>query len=156
MIKRILLFSMLITFSITGCGKSTESESKELSTIDMSVSDGTITYAKYELTNGPDNEKGIRVYYTYTHKSDQVGYPDSTFDVKAFQNNEELEWAYTWSGNDCEDNMQKGIQKDETLEVAKQYKLQNTTSPVTLHVNEFANYNNKNYQEMVIEIDQTQ
>lgn len=154
MIKRILLIGVLLTLSITGCGKSTKSESKELSTINMNVSDGSISYEKYELTDGPDTEKGIRVYYTYTHKSDQAGYPDSTFDVKAFQNNKELEWAYTWAGNDYEDNMQKEIQKDETIEVAKQYKLENTTSPVTLHVNEFANHKNKDYQEMVIDIAQ--
>lgn len=159
--KSMIIITTILCLSITACGGSTatasptnvESNAVE-STINMTVGDGTIVYEKYELTDGPDGEKGIRVYYTYTHKSNESGYPDSTFDVKAYQKDEELKWVYTWDRNDSEKNMEKEIKKGESIEVAKQYELLDTTSSVILHVNEFANYKNKDYQEMVIDITQ--
>lgn len=157
--KKILLITVTISMSLTGCSSSAsaqtsltpiESQTAEAS-INMTSDDGVISYAKYELTEH-DGEKGIRVYFSYTHKSDEDSYPDSAFTVEAFQDKTKLDWAYTWDSHDSEGNMQKLVSTNSTVEVAKQFKLVDVTTPVTLRVLESPGFNDSPKQEITINI----
>lgn len=94
----------------------------------------TYTYVKNEVVG---NE--ILIYFTYTNESGSTSYPDSSLNVKSFQNGIELTGLMSGWDNvpAAEENASKSIQNNTTVEVAFRYQLADNTD-VTLEITPFS------------------
>lgn len=121
-----------------------ESEKKDeikVEKINLDNSEGTLVYTKHELTTDYEDKPAIRVYFDYTNKKEENSYAQMTFYPQVFQNGVECEMGISMEENEAEENSIKEIQKGTTLNVAFLYTLQDSESPVTLHVEDQSSEN---------------
>ncbi len=121
-----------------------ESEKKDeikVEKINLDNSEGTLVYTKHELTTDYEDKPAIRIYFDYTNKKEENSYAQMTFYPQVFQNGVECEIGISLEENEAEGNSIKEIQKGTTLNVAFLYTLQDSESPVTLHVEDQSSEN---------------
>ena len=156
------LSALMIMASLWGCGGSTasdnedtekaagtnageEAEEQEESAADPKVeqinldnAEGSLIYIRHELAQDYNGSNAVRIYFTYTNKSDETKTAQSTFYPQVFQNGVECEFTMGdfMKENEAESNLSKELMKDASLEVAFLYTLQDTVNPVVLRVND--------------------
>lgn len=122
--------------------KDTEEESTEKETrveqINIENTEGSLVYARHELTKDYNGADAVRIYFTYTNKSAETKTAQSTFYPQVFQNG--IECGFTTGDfmepNEAESNLAKELMKDSSLEVAFIFTLQDITNPVILKVSD--------------------
>lgn len=159
--KSMVIITTILCLSITGCSGSTATasptnvESKAIeSSINMDITDSMISYDKFEILEN-EGTPVLRVYLTYTNNADKDSCAMDEYYINVYQNKIQCDSAFLSDENVASDNMTKGVLKDGSLQVAAEYKLQDTTSPVTLSVEPCFN-DDFAKQEMVIDITQGQ
>lgn len=158
--KSFVIIATIICLSITACANSvsaspTNVESNAVeSTINMDITNSMISYDKFEILED-EGTPVLRVYLTYTNKVNEDSCAMDEYYINVYQNKIQCDSAFLSDGNEASDNMTKGVLKDGSLQVAAEYKLQDTTSPVTLSVEPCFN-DDFAKQEMVIDITQGQ
>lgn len=108
--------------------------------INMDNSEGSLVYVRHELTKDYNGADAIRVYFTYTNKSDDAKMVQTAFSPQIFQNKVECEFTVGnfEERNEAYDNLTKQVMKDGSLEVAFIYTLQDVTNPVILKVTDYS------------------
>lgn len=122
--------------------KDTEEESTEKETrveqINIENTEGSLVYARHELTKDYNGADAVRIYFTYTNKSAETKTAQSTFYPQVFQNG--IECGFTTGDfmepNEAESNLAKELMKDSSLEVAFIFTLQDITNPIILKVSD--------------------
>lgn len=122
--------------------KDTEEESTEKETrveqINIENTEGSLVYARHELTKDYNGADAVRIYFTYTNKSAETKTAQSIFYPQVFQNG--IECGFTTGDfmepNEAESNLAKELMKDSSLEVAFIFTLQDITNPVILKVSD--------------------
>lgn len=106
--------------------------------INLDNAEGSLVYARHELAQDYNGTDAVRIYFTYTNKSDETKTAQSTFYPQVFQNGVECEFTTGdfMEENEAESNLSKELMKDASLEVAFMYTLQDTANPVILKVND--------------------
>lgn len=106
--------------------------------INLENAEGSLVYVRHELAKDYNGADAIRIYFTYTNKSDETSTAQSTFYPQVFQNG--IECSFTTGDfmeqNEAESNLAKQLMKDSSLEVAFLFSLQDITNPVILKVND--------------------
>lgn len=119
--------------------------------INLENSEGSLVYERHEITTNYNGENAIRIYFTYTNKSDTANSAQVTFYPQVFQNGIECEFTIGnfEEDNEAENNLSKQLMKDTSLEVAFLYALQDIENPVILKVTDHSSENilNNIYQE---------
>lgn len=106
--------------------------------ISLDNSEGTLVYTKHEMTTDFEGKPAIRIYFDYTNKKDKTSIAQYTFSPKVFQNGVECDMGISMETNEGQSNAIKELQKDTTLNVAYIFVLQDSTSPVTLKVEDIS------------------
>ncbi len=106
--------------------------------INLDNAEGSLVYARHELAQDYNGTDAVRIYFTYTNKSDETKTAQSTFYPQVFQNGVECEFTTGdfMEENEAESNLSKELMKDASLEIAFMYTLQDTANPVILKVND--------------------
>ena len=122
--------------------KDEEKETK-VEAINIDNSDASVVFSRFELTKDYEGADALRVYFTYTNKSDETKSGLMATSVKLFQNGVECESAISSMDdqNEAQDNIMKEIMKDNSLEIAYLFKLQDVTTPVLLKVTDLSSEN---------------
>lgn len=170
--KMVTALSVLLTIaSIWGCGgngttalkKDMENKIDEggdveepdvetkVEQINLDNIEGSLIYVRHELAQDYNGSSAVRIYFTYTNKSDETKTAQSTFYPQVFQNGVECEFTMSdfMETNEAESNLSKELMKGASLEVAFLYTLQDTVNPVVLKVNDYSaeNFLDDIYQE---------
>lgn len=133
--------------------KKEDSKEKEkitkVETINLETDHGTLAYKSHELTQDYEGNNALRVYFTYTNKSEDTKNAMFAFHVQIFQNSVECETAIADYQNPVEsdNNTLKDVMKDGTLDVSYVYKVQDTTSPIMIKAKDIVNMFDDIYQE---------
>ena len=116
----------------------TTTETTQVEQINLENAEGSLVYVRHEVTKDYNGSDAIRIYFTYTNRSDETNTAQSTFYPQAFQNGIECEFTFGefTETNEAESNLSKQLMKDSSLEVAVLYTLQDLSNPVTLKVND--------------------
>ena len=106
--------------------------------INLENAEGSLVYVRHEIAKDYNEADAVRIYFTYTNRSDETKTAQSTFYPQVFQNGIECDFT---SGdfmepNEAESNLAKELMKDSSLEVAFIYTLQDVSNPVILKVND--------------------
>ena len=157
-----MIIAMLAMISIWGCsdsdapdsgGKAEETDAEDDKEEDTTGEEGAEedasantrveqinleVYVRHEITKDYNEADAVRIYFTYTNRSDETKTAQLTFYPQVFQNGIECDFT---SGdfmepNEAESNLSKELMKDSSLEVAFIYTLQDVSNPVILKVND--------------------
>lgn len=117
--------------------------------INLENAEGSLVYVRHEIAKDYNEADAVRIYFTYTNRSDETKTAQSTFYPQVFQNGIECDFT---SGdfmepNEAESNLAKELMKDSSLEVAFIYTLQDVSNPVILKVNDQSDLFKDIYQE---------
>lgn len=106
--------------------------------IDLNNEEGSLIYVRHEVVKDYNGADAVRIYFTYTNKSEETKTVQSTFYPQAFQNGIECDMTFRdfMETNEAEENVSKELMKDASLEVAFMYVLQDVTNPVLLKVSD--------------------
>ncbi len=106
--------------------------------IDLNNEEGSLIYVRHEVAKDYNGADAVRIYFTYTNKSEETKTVQSTFYPQVFQNGVECEMTFRdfMETNEAEENVSKELMKDASLEVAFMYVLQDVTNPVLLKVSD--------------------
>ncbi len=106
--------------------------------INMDNAEGSLVYVRHELAKDYNGMDAVRIYFTYTNKSDETKTAQLTFYPQVFQNGVECEFTTGdfMEKNEAESNLSKELMKDASIEVAFLYTIQDTVNPVVLRVND--------------------
>ena len=115
-----------------------EGSETQVGQINLDNSEGSLIYVRHEIVKDYNGADAVRIYFTYTNRSDETNTAQSTFYPQAFQNGIECEFTFGefTETNEAESNLSKQLMKDSSLEVAFLYTLQDLSNPVTLKVND--------------------
>lgn len=170
--KRIIaaLLTMLLAFSLTACGGSSEDTSDENTeapveevaeeTEEAEADDGIIdfegetfrvTYTKHELGTDYEGNPCLYYYFNFTNNGEEATSAMVTSYIQCFQNGIECETAITDEMTEAMDNYMKDIQPGVTLEVCTAFVLSDN-SDVTLEASDWVSLSDdKDVQVLVLE-----
>lgn len=106
--------------------------------ISLDNAEGSLVYVRHEVVKNYNGADAVRIYFTYTNKSEETKTAQSTFYPQVFQNGVECDFTIgdLMETNEASDNLTKELMKDASIEVAFLYELQDTVNPVVLRVND--------------------
>ncbi len=112
---------------------------------DTALGDCSIEIKSCRLAKDYEGENVVIVSYGYTNHSDTPTAFNIAVSDNVYQDGVGLNKSYVLEENAAynSENQSKEIKKDVTLEVEVAYKLNNTTSDITVEVKEFISFNKK-------------
>lgn len=115
-----------------------EGSETQVGQINLDNSEGSLIYVRHEIMKDYNGADAVRIYFTYTNKSEETKTAQSTFYPQVFQNGVECDRTFGdfMETNEAEENLSKELMKDASLEIAFMYGLQDLSNPVILKVSD--------------------
>ena len=170
----IIMMAACMAFGLSACGGDTGedtkkeeqsgeeggSEEKEEETqtkvdaINLETEEGSLVYTSHELTQDYDGNNAVRIYFTYTNKSEDAKLVQFAFRTQVFQNGVECELATGdfMNPNEAEQNAIKEVMNGGSLNVAFLYAVPDPAAPILLKVSDMSDLLNDVYQEQDINL----
>ncbi len=135
----VLLLTVITAFAFAGC---TEAEPEAAAPSDKgTLGNYEIAIKDCEMVKDYDGSDTIAVSIDFTNNSDDAASFDTVMMYDAFQDGMELETTSVYTDEESfecmDDDVSRQIKPGKTIEVVITKKLENTTSPVEVEVEEF-------------------
>lgn len=129
-----------------------ENSSGEVNSINLDADIGTLVYNRHEIGTNYEGEPLVKIYFDYTNTSNENSNSMLDFYLKVFQNGIEKDFDSPEPYGDESKNLTTDVQPGVGLPVCFSYKLDDTTSDVTLEVRATSDWNEENKQIMILKL----
>ncbi len=135
-------------------GKEEEEVQTKVDAINLETEEGSLVYTSHELTQDYEGNNAVRIYFTYTNKSEDAKLVQFAFRTQVFQNGVECEMTTGdfMNPNEADQNAIKEVMNGGSLNVAFLYAVPDPAAPILLKVSDMSNLLDDVYQEQDINL----